>query len=287
MSTGNPTKNVVITGASSGIGQACALHLDSLGWRVFAGVRKQSDADTLQAKASAQLTPVFIDVTKTDTIAAAAETVTGVINDDGLGGLVNNAGIAIGGPLEFLPVENLRRQLEINVIGQVAVTQAFLPLLRTARGRVVNMSSISGRIAMPFFGPYSASKFALEALSDSLRRELYPWGIDVICIEPGAIDTPIWGKGLSAGEEVAAGLPDEAKQLYGPTLDNLRETVLNTAGKGISPQEVAKAVTHALSARRPKTRYVIGKDAKLAALVIKMLPDRWRDRLIIWVGKKL
>ena len=287
MSTGSPTKNLVITGASTGIGQACALHLDSLGWRVFAGVRKQADADLLQEKASGQLTPIFIDVTKPDTITTAAELVTEAVNDEGLTGLVNNAGIAVGGPLEFLPVENLRQQLEINVIGQVAVTQAFLPLLRKARGRVVNMSSISGRIAMPFFGPYSASKFALEALSDSLRRELYPWGIDVISIQPGAIDTPIWDKGLSAGEKVAASLPEEGKQLYGPLLDNLRETVLDTANKGIPPQEVANAVTHALSARRPKTRYVIGKDAKLAAFVVKLLPDRWRDRLIIRAGKKL
>ena len=287
MSTGSPTKNLVITGASTGIGQACALHLDSLGWRVFAGVRKQADADLLQEKASGQLTPIFIDVTKPDTITTAAELVTEAVNDEGLTGLVNNAGIAVGGPLEFLPVENLRQQLEINVIGQVAVTQAFLPLLRKARGRVVNMSSISGRIAMPFFGPYSASKFALEALSDSLRRELYPWGIDVISIQPGAIDTPIWDKGLSAGEKVAASLPEEGKQLYGPLLDNLRETVLDTANKGIPPQEVANAVTHALSAKRPKTRYVIGKDAKLAAFVVKLLPDRWRDRLIIRAGKKL
>jgi len=287
MSTGSPTKNLVITGASTGIGQACALHLDSLGWRVFAGVRKQADADLLQEKASGQLTPIFIDVTKPDTITTAAELVTEAVNDEGLTGLVNNAGIAVGGPLEFLPVENLRQQLEINVIGQVAVTQAFLPLLRKARGRVVNMSSISGRIAMPFFGPYSASKFALEALSDSLRRELYPWGIDVISIQPGAIDTPIWDKGLSAGEKVAASLPEEGKQLYGPLLDNLRETVLDTANKGIPPQEVANAVTHALSARRPKTRYVIGKDANLAAFVVKLLPDRWRDRLIIRAGKKL
>ncbi len=285
MSTGTPTKNVVITGASTGIGQTCALHLDNLGWRVFAGVRKQADADTLQARASSQLTPIFIDVTQPDTIAAAANTVTQAVNGSGLAGLVNNAGIAIGGPLEFLPIENLRQQLEINVIGQVAVTQAFLPLLRLARGRVVNMSSISGRIAMPFFGPYSASKFALEALSDSLRRELYPWGIDVICIEPGAIDTPIWEKGLSRGEEIAANLPAEGRQLYDPILNNLRETVLDTAGRGIPSQAVAKVVTHALSAKRPKTRYIVGKDAKLAAFVIKLLPDRWRDRLILRVGK--
>ncbi len=164
------TRSVLITGASTGIGEACALHLDQLGWRVFAGVRKDADGEALRAKASARLLPVRIDVVDPGSVAAARELVLRELGDRGLDGLVNNAGIAIAAPLEFVPIEDLRRQLEINVIGQIAVTQAFLAPIRKARGRVVNMGSIGGRLATPFLGPYNASKFALEALSDDCGR---------------------------------------------------------------------------------------------------------------------
>src|SRR5574341_29762 len=178
---------IVITGASTGIGEACALYLDELGYRVFAGVRRPSDGETLKAKASARLTPVVMDVTDVASIDRAVETVKQAVGSVGLAGLVNNAGIGVGGPLEVVPLADLRKQFEVNVIGQVAVTQAFLPLLRQGRGRIVNMGSIAGRVVMPFMGPYSASKFALEALTDAMRLEFQPWGIQVSIVEPGAI----------------------------------------------------------------------------------------------------
>lgn len=274
------TGAVVITGASTGIGRACALYLDRLGFQVFAGVRRASDGEALQGQASGRLQPLFIDVTDAGLISAAVETVAAAVGRAGLAGLVNNAGIAVGGPLEFIPVEKFRQQIEINVVGQVAVTQAFLPLLRAGRGRVVNMGSISGRVATPMLGPYAASKFALEALTDSLRGELRPWGIEVSIVEPGAIATPIWNKSVSAAEAMIDGFPPEAFDLYGPSLDRLRAAILQTGQRGLPAETVARVVAHALTARRPKTRYLIGRDARLGAFLARLLPDRLRDRLL-------
>src|SRR5436190_20383212 len=188
--------SVVITGASTGIGKTCALRLDRLGFQVFAGVRRTEDGETLKRQASQRLTPITIDVTDSGSIAAAASMVATAVGDAGLQGLVNNAGIAVACPLEFLPISLLSQQLEVNVTGQIDVTQVFLPLLRAGNGRIVNMGSISGRMAYPLLGPYCASKFALEALTASLRMELRPWHIPVSIIEPGAIATPIWSKAL-------------------------------------------------------------------------------------------
>ncbi|HXV42308.1 MAG TPA: SDR family oxidoreductase [Anaerolineae bacterium] len=275
----NP-KAVLITGASTGIGMACALHLDRLGWRVFAGVRRPADGEALQQQASEQLTPLLLDVTEATSIAATTDTLAAAVGETGLAGLVNNAGIALGGPLEFLPVAELRRQFEVNVIGQVAVTQAFLPLLRQGRGRVVNMGSISGRVAMPFLGPYAASKFALEALTDSLRVELRPWGIQVSIIEPGPIATPIWEKSLALADALTRNLPPGGHELYGTAIALARQRVAHSSQAGIPPAAVARAVAHALTARRPKTRYLIGRGLWLAVLLAKFAPDRLRDWLI-------
>ena len=176
------TGAVVVTGASSGIGRACALHLAALGLQVFAGVRRAEDGAALQAASSARLTPMLLDVADETSIRAATDTITAAVGEAGLAGLVNNAGIGVAGPLEFLPLAEFRTQLEVNVTGQLAVTQALLPLLRQGRGRIVNMGSIGGRIAAPFVGPYSASKFALEALTDALRMELRPWGLHVAIV---------------------------------------------------------------------------------------------------------
>jgi NAD(P)-dependent dehydrogenase (short-subunit alcohol dehydrogenase family) len=272
--------SVVISGASTGIGRTCALYLDQLGFEVFAGVRREEDGQALQAQASARLRPFFLEITRPADLARAAEQVTGAVGSQGLAGLVNNAGIALGGPLEFVDLAELRHQFEINVVGQVALTQAFLPLLRQGRGRLINMSSISGRVAMPFFGPYSASKFALEALTDALRLELQPWGIAVISIQPGAIVTPIWSKSLAKADQAAAGLSPEAHQLYGTRLARLRQAVQQTAQRGLPAEAVARTVATALTAKRPKTRYLVGLDAKMAAFAFKILPDRWRDWLI-------
>jgi NAD(P)-dependent dehydrogenase (short-subunit alcohol dehydrogenase family) len=271
---------VVITGASSGIGAACALHLDALGHPVFAGVRREEDGEALRERGSERITPLILDLMAPDQIEAAATVVDKAVGDGGLGGLVNNAGVALTGPLEFLDVERLRRQLEVNVVGQVAATQAFLPAIRRARGRVVNMGSVSGLYTPPFFGPYSSSKHALEALTDALRQELAPWGVHVSIIEPGVIQTPIWEKGFSELDDVEAELPDEGRRLYGPFLEPMRRSVEKGVEDGVPPEEVAKAVAHAIRSSRPKTRYLVGRDARLSSFLRRLLPDRWLDTLL-------
>lgn len=270
--------SVVITGASTGIGAACARRLDAEGFRVLAGVRREEDASRLR-QGTSRLTPVMLDVTDAASIAravAAIETETGAA---GLAGLVNNAGIAVAGPLEYLPVDLLRRQLEVNVTGQVAVTQAFLPLLRLATGRLVFVGSVAGRFAAPMLGPYAASKFAIEALCDSLRVELAPWGLHVSLVEPGDIATPIWEKGLADGDKLAVQLPEIARQRYASLIAAVRRVAEQSARRGASSDRVADVVLHALTAAKPRTRYLVGADAKARAWIAR-LPDRWRDALI-------
>jgi NAD(P)-dependent dehydrogenase (short-subunit alcohol dehydrogenase family) len=269
----NSPKAVVITGASTGIGRACALHMDALGWRVFAGVRRQSDADSLRAEASKRLTSLALDVTRADTILEAQKAVEATLGDGGLDGLVNNAGIGYGGPIEFLDLSELRRTFEVNFFGLVQVTQAFIPLIRQAAGRIVNMSSISGWAASPFLSPYSTSKFALEALSDALRVELAPWAIHVAVVEPGAIDTPIWGKSIELMQRLEADTRGQMMQLYGSGVEALNHWV---KPHGLPPSQVAKAVEHALTSERPRTRYPVGRDAGVVRM-FRFLPDRWRD----------
>jgi NAD(P)-dependent dehydrogenase (short-subunit alcohol dehydrogenase family) len=265
---------VVVTGASTGIGDATATHLQELGFEVFAGVRNDEDAERLRSRG---LTPLQLDVTD----AAQIEAARAQLGDGPISGLVNNAGIAFAGPLEFLPIDVLRRQFEVNLFGQVAVTQALLPALRAARGRIVNVSSIGGRVALPLAGVYSSSKFALEGISDSLRRELRPQGVDVILIEPGGVKTPIWGKGRQAADDIVAGAPPEIEQLYGSMIAALtRETEKIEAKTGIEPRTVAEAIGKALTSSRPRTRYLIGTDAKVRGPLAKVVPDRMMDRLI-------
>lgn len=268
---------VVVTGASTGIGEACAQRLSSLGFDVFAGVR--SDADVERLRAAGSVRPLKLDITDSASIAAAAETVTAA-SGGRLAGLVNNAGIAVTAPLEFLPVEELRRQLEVNVIGHVAVTQAFLEALRAARGRIVNISSIGGRIALPLLGAYAGSKFALEGISDALRRELRPWGIAVAVVQPGAIATPIWDKGSVAAEGLLAEAPAEASERYGPLIETMRSGALEAARDGLPPAAVADIVAHALTSARPRTRYLVGREAKVRATLARVLGDRVFDALI-------
>ena len=273
-------KSVVITGASTGIGAACALHLDQLGWRVFAGVRKQGDAEALRARGSARLTPISLDVTDTVSISTAASAVAGAVGAAGLAGLVNNAGMVVPGPIELLPLSDLRRQLEINVVGQVAVTQAFLPLIRAGRGRIVNMGSIAGRMATPFTGAYGASKFALEALTDALRLELQPWGISVSIIEPGSVATPIWEKSARNAEAMLGAVPPETFVLYAEAIEAVKRAAAHAAKNAVDPVDVVRAVEHALTASRPRTRYVVGREAKIRAAMALFVPDRVRDNLV-------
>jgi NAD(P)-dependent dehydrogenase (short-subunit alcohol dehydrogenase family) len=275
-----PDRAVVITGASTGIGAACALRLAQSGWRVFAGVRKAEAGEELKRRAGPTLEPLLLDVTDAATVSEAARRVTAALGSGGLAGLVNNAGIAAGGPLEFVPLAEFRRQFEVNVFGVLTVTQAFLPLLRAAPGRIVNMGSISGRIASPFLGPYCASKFALESLTDSLRLELRPHGVRVALVEPGAIATPIWEKSVRHGEEVERGYPLEAHALYGEGLAGIKAQIDEASRSAEPPTLVAAAVEHALCARRPRTRYVVGRDARLAALLHTLLPAGAWDALL-------
>jgi NAD(P)-dependent dehydrogenase (short-subunit alcohol dehydrogenase family) len=277
--------SVVVTGASTGIGAACALDCAGRGMTVFAGVRNPRVGEALAAKGGPSLIPITLDVTDEPSIARSVEAVQLVLGKKGLGGLVNNAGIVVGSPLEVIPLSHLRKQLEVNVVGQIAVTQAFLPLLRRGRGRIVNMGSIAGRGTIPLLGPYSASKYALEALTDALRMELQPWGIQVSIIEPGAIATPIWEKSAKEAEGLEASVSAEAKALYGEAVIRIREAIAQAAQRAIAPDAVVRAVHHALTAARPRTRYLVGTDAKLRAWMVKWLPDRMQDRLLVWALK--
>ncbi len=271
-------RSVLVTGASTGIGRATALRLDGSGWRVFAGVRRPEDAESLRGEGSERLTPVFLDVTEPEQIAAAAEQVERG-SPDGLHGLVNNAGVAIPGPLETIPLEDFRHQLEVNLVAYVAVTQALLPQIRRAEGRIVFLSSIGGRIAFPFGGPYHASKFGTEAIGDVFRQELRPWGIEVAIVEPGSIDTPIWERGQRKATEIEAKAP-KTDLLYGAAIEKFRKVIEDTAARGIPPEKVAKAIAHALESDRPKTRYLVGLDAKVQARLKPLLPTPLFDRIV-------
>lgn len=268
-------RHVVITGASSGIGRACALELAARGFKVFAGVRNEADGEPLRREG---VVPLRLDVTDAGSVAAAAAQVAEAC--PALTGLVNNAGVAVTGPLEFLPVDELRRTLEVNVVGAALVTQHFLPLLRRGKGRVVNISSTAGFLALPMLGAYAASKFALEAMSDALRLELRPWGLHVAVVEPGNIRTPMWGKTGDAAEALSRRLPAEAKALYEPQLAATRRLAAE-AEKGASPpQVVARAVEHALSARTPRIRYRVGASSRLEGLLADWVPARLRDLIV-------
>jgi NAD(P)-dependent dehydrogenase (short-subunit alcohol dehydrogenase family) len=268
---------VVVTGASTGIGEATALHLKELGFDVLAGVRRDGDAERLRGQG---VTPLMLDVTDQASIAKARVEVARA-SGGRLVALVNNAGIAVAAPLEYIPIDRLREQLEVNLVGQVAVTQALLPFLRAAGGRIVNVSSIGGRVALPLVGPYNASKFGLEGLSDALRRELRHLGVAVVVVEPGGVKTPIWKKGNAAADEMLENVPEEAQRLYGGLVDAVRaETRKVEQERGMPPSAVAEVIGRALTARRPKTRYLVGRDAKLRAAIAKCLPDRAMDALI-------
>jgi len=272
---------ILITGASTGIGRACTVHLAGRHWRVFAGVRNDSDAETLRS-AHDHITPIMLDVTNEQHIERAAQTIADRVGDAGLHALFNNAGIGLGGPVEFLPMHIWKRQYDINVFGQLAVTRAMLPLLRRAAppARIVMMSSISGRVSSPLLGPYASSKFAIEAISDALRLELRPWNLRVAVIEPGPIDTPIWRKAQDTIDELQKELPAEAFERYGDMMNALLESARRSERNAAPVSAVVGAIEHALNAKRPRARYLIGRDARIGALLAGLLPTRWRDALM-------
>ena len=242
--------NILVTGASTGIGRACAIRFADLGYRIFAGVRKSSDGEPLKAHSSGKIEPVLLDVTRPESIDGALA----AAGDQPLAGLVNNAGIAMVGPLELLSIEAWRKQFEVNVIGLVAVTQAFLPLLRRGRGRIVNIGSIAGRSALPGSGAYDSSKFAVEAITDVLRMELHAWGISVSVIEAGAVATPVWEKSLREADDLCRQVAPERYALYSGLMATVRKEAIESARNALSVDAVVKAVVHAMTARKPKTR---------------------------------
>jgi len=273
------SRTIVITGCSTGIGRACALGLDRAGFAVFAGVRTEADGEQLRRAASERLRTVPLDVTDTDQIAAAAELVREATGGR-LAGLVNNAGVTVPGPVEALPLDGLRHQLEVNVVGQVAVTQAFLPMIRAARGRIVIVSSIGDRGGIAFLSAYNASKAAISALGDGLRQELKPLGVEVSIIEPGSIATEIWGKGDRAAPGLLAAMTEEQRAIYGERLERFQAFGRRTGAAGLAPEAVLEVVEHALTADKPKSRYVVGREARIQTVARALLNDRGFDRLV-------
>jgi NAD(P)-dependent dehydrogenase (short-subunit alcohol dehydrogenase family) len=278
----------VITGASTGIGRASALRLTASGWTVLAGVRDPAAGERLVAEAGARtgpgssgrLLPLALEVTDAAQVAAAAARVeqeTAASPRGGLDALVNNAGIAIGGALELISAEDLHKQFDVNVFAQVAVTQAMLPALRRARGRIVFVSSIGGRVAMGFTAPYAASKHALEAIGDALRVELYRSHVQVALIEPGSVATPIWDKGRAIAASMD--IPPEFEQFYGNVPAAMDKVMSDTARRGVPAELVAATIERALSARRMRARYVVGRDARVMLALRALLPDRAFDRV--------
>ena len=266
---------VVITGASTGIGRATALRLARADFAVLAGVRREEDGADLRAQ-DGRIEPLLVDVTDAGQIARLAARVGAAP----LAGLVNNAGIAVAGPLEGVPIDLVRRQYEVNVFGLLAVTQALLEPIRAGRGRIVNIGSIGGRINTPFVGPYSSSKAAVRSLSAALRRELRPWDIRVALVEPGALDTPIWRKGEAGAQETIDALPDRVRTLYARPLDALVAATRKIAANASSADDAAQAIEHALTAERPKAIYTVGRQARIQGALHSVLPARAFDALV-------
>ncbi|HEX2918921.1 MAG TPA: SDR family oxidoreductase [Edaphobacter sp.] len=282
-SNDDPHRAILITGASSGIGRATALRLARHGWRVFATVRKESDAETLKAEAPGDLETIYLDVADPISIAAAAREVEKRLEQSGLDGLLNNAGIGITAPVEHTSRDQLEHIFEINLFGQIALIQAFLPLIRRANGRIVNIGSVGDHITPPFGGALAASKAAFASMSSALRLELRPQGIHVCIVEPGSINTPAVEKTLGGVEEKIAVLPPGGATLYGAAMRQAMSTFAKKEHSGSSPEAVAKVVERALNARHPQTRYPAGKDSRKLSLLARFLPERLLDRAILKV----
>jgi NAD(P)-dependent dehydrogenase (short-subunit alcohol dehydrogenase family) len=267
--------NVLITGTSRGIGRAVALRMAAAGWDVLAGVRSPADGDELAAAAPGRITTVELDVTNPNHIAALDATL-----PEQLDAVVNNAGIVVGGALETLPIDELRQQLEVNVVGQVAVTQAVLPRLRKSRGRIVFVSSVNGVISSPMVGAYSASKFAIEAVGDALRVELRPWAIRVSLVQPTQIDTDIWRNAPAVLEQTLGTMSAEHRVLYARHIEGLRKAIPRSQKMAAPVEDAVKAVERALTAKRPKARYFPNANARGAAALARFAPSPVLDRVL-------
>ena len=276
-------KIIVITGSSTGIGKACALHLDKLGYKIYAGVRKQTDGDSLREEASDTLTPIILDVTDTKSIAS---TVSIIEKETGgnIFGLINNAGIGRSGVLEAIPVDEIRNVMDVNVIGLMAMTKAMIPMLRKNKGRIINIGSTASFLASPGASAYAASKFAVRAITDSLRLELKPFGMSVILVAPGAVESEIWEKGAAYKNEMRKSIKPEIAKLYS-TLIKFGEKLVKEIKK-IPAEEVAKSVADALASVKPKPYYIVGKDAK-AGVKVARLPKSLLDWIFLKRIQKL
>jgi NAD(P)-dependent dehydrogenase (short-subunit alcohol dehydrogenase family) len=273
-----PRPAVLITGASSGIGYATVMRLARRGTIVYAGVRRQADAELVAREGGTNVRPLILDIADSVSI-ARAQTAISRASDIALAGLVNNAGVAVAGPLELLPMDELRKQFDVNFFGAIEMTQAFLPLLRETGGRIVNVSSIGGKLAAPFVGAYASSKFALEAASDALRLELRPFGVSVALVEPGAVNTPIWQRSSEASRAVFNGLAPLARESYETMIANMTRLAEQMEKRGIPPERVAEAIERALYAPRPRARYLVGADARMRLFVAR-LPEGLRDKIV-------
>lgn len=276
---GGERGHVLVTGTSTGIGEATALHLSEQGFHVLAGVRRVKDGRALQERAAGQLTPVVVDVTKERTIAAARETIEAAVGKRGLAGLVNNAGVAVPGPLELQPMADFRLQLEVNLFGPLAVIQAFMPLIRRGNGRIVNVGSVGGMVVLPITGGYSVSKFGLHAMSDALRLELRQWGIHVSLVQVAPVESAIYAKTYAALDGLRTKLGEEGYRLYEPQITAVRKTTEKAEADAEPPVVIAKAVHHALTSGRPKTRYLAGHGGRQVQAAAA-LPDHARDRAL-------
>jgi NAD(P)-dependent dehydrogenase (short-subunit alcohol dehydrogenase family) len=268
-------RTVLVTGTSVGIGRACAVELAGRGFRVLAGVRRETDGEAVRALAPDRIEPLLLDVTDRAAIAALPERVGGELY-----GLVNNAGLGRAAPLEHVPMDDVRHQLEVMLLAPFELIHTLLPALRRARGRVVNIGSIGGRSATPFMSPYNAAKAGIAAMTDALRPELAPLGVHVALVEPGSIKTEIWQRGIAAGEELLASLSPEGRRDYGARLETMQKLAGDMERRGVPPQKVAAAVVHALTADKPKTRYMVGIDARIQAALRAALPDRAFDAAV-------
>lgn len=272
---------IFVTGASTGIGRATALELDKLGYPVFASVRKKQDADDLQKAASAKLTPILMDVTDDNSIVRAKDEITGALGGKGLWGLVNNAGISFRAPLEYTPMADFRRLYDANVLGLLAVTQAFLPLIRQTRGRIVNVSSLTSLWVTPFHGIYSSAKMAVNGISEALRMELMPHGVKVILMIYGGVQTELWDRVEKATTDLACQFPPDFNRLYAVRQRRAFEYFASAGRSGLLAKHAAEPIVHALTSRNPKRVYLAGPGARLASILTKLLPGSLKDRFII------